>query len=158
MRCNVFCVIVFAYQFVNRGSALIPAAYHPVRYTGFIKKNPVPAIAKHIHVRSTTIVVGGIRATVSQHALAPPVDPEYPWSFTGRVWFQPALVRTPAPNAIAPGITPLSLFGWTLGGTVCLEVPAGRRFVVVSTLSPTFQSPSLRDVVIPSRGYHRQRS
>jgi hypothetical protein len=136
MRINALYVI-FACQFVNRGSALIPSVHCPVRCTRFFQKNPVPAIAKHIHARSTTIAGGGIsgiRATASQHAPAPSADPEYPWSFTGRVWFQPALVRTPAPNAVAPGITPLSLFGWTLGGTVCLEYdesPAGRYLEVV---------------------------
>lgn len=52
------------------------------------------------------------------------LDPEYPWSFTGRLWFRPALSRIPSgPNDSRPpqSVTILNLFGWTLGGTVALE-------------------------------------
>ncbi|CAJ1953704.1 unnamed protein product [Cylindrotheca closterium] len=52
------------------------------------------------------------------------LDPEYPWSFTGRLWFRPALTRVPSgPNDPRPpsSVTILNLFGWTLGGTVALE-------------------------------------
>ena len=48
------------------------------------------------------------------------LDDEYPWRFDGRLWFRPSLVRTPEYDP--PGnIRFLSLFGWTLGGNVCLE-------------------------------------
>eukprot|EP00439_Symbiodinium_sp_Y106_P080470 s117_g19.t1 len=45
------------------------------------------------------------------------------WTFEGRVWFRPALVQCAA-AAPAPQVSFLSLFGWTLGGTVCLEYDA----------------------------------
>jgi hypothetical protein len=47
---------------------------------------------------------------------------EYPWSFTGRLWFRPSLVRIPSDPITPPsGVSIVSLFGWTLGGTVALE-------------------------------------
>jgi hypothetical protein len=54
------------------------------------------------------------------------LDDEYPWCFTGRLWFRPALVRIPSRSNPSDPVTPpsvsiLSLFGWTLGGTVALE-------------------------------------
>ncbi|CAE7662711.1 unnamed protein product, partial [Symbiodinium sp. CCMP2456] len=42
------------------------------------------------------------------------------WTFEGRVWFRPAIVQCP-PAPPAAQVSFLSLFGWTLGGTVCLE-------------------------------------
>ncbi|CAJ1414095.1 unnamed protein product [Effrenium voratum] len=49
----------------------------------------------------------------------PPRASEPQWAFGGRVWFRPALVQTPEPSP--PEVTFLSLFGWSLGGVVCLE-------------------------------------
>jgi len=51
---------------------------------------------------------------------------EYPWCFTGRLWFRPALVRVPSsddPSDPEPptSVSILNLFGWTIGGTVSLE-------------------------------------
>jgi len=59
-------------------------------------------------------------------------DPAYPHQFTGRAILRPALVRVPTTiplsetddnnkNAQKHGLQVLSLFGWTLGGTVALE-------------------------------------
>ena len=49
-----------------------------------------------------------------------PSSAEYPWSFDGRLWFRPALVKTP--EGPLPGdVRPLGVFGWTLGGVVYLE-------------------------------------
>jgi len=57
-------------------------------------------------------------------------DPKYPWSFTGRLWFRPSLVRVPSltsssasnpPPTPPPSVSIVNLFGWTLGGTVALE-------------------------------------
>ena len=47
-------------------------------------------------------------------------DAEYPYQFTGRLWFSPSIVKCPdvSPN---PSISILSLFGYTLGGSVTLE-------------------------------------
>ena len=59
---------------------------------------------------------------------------EYPWSFEGRMWFRPSLVRAPDAEAMPAGLRPLSLFGWTLGGLVCLEYdvsPVGPYLEVV---------------------------
>lgn len=49
------------------------------------------------------------------------LDPEYPWCFTGRLWFRPALTRVSHDILPPRSVTILSLFGWTLGGTVALE-------------------------------------
>lgn len=53
-------------------------------------------------------------------------DPEYPWCFSGRLWFRPALVKVPdlsKPSDPAPpeSVSILNIFGWTVGGTVALE-------------------------------------
>jgi len=53
-------------------------------------------------------------------------DEEYPWCFTGRLWFRPAIVRIPSdsnPSAPRPppSVSILNLFGFTIGGTVALE-------------------------------------
>jgi hypothetical protein len=71
-------------------------------------------------------------------------DPEYPYLFTGRLWFSPSLVKVPSdemkstlPPNESVGI--LSLFGYTLGGTVTLEYdtsPVGpyKEYVTMSSL------------------------
>ena len=53
-------------------------------------------------------------------------DEEYPWCFTGRLWFRPAIVKIPSdsnPSAPSPppSLSILNLFGYTIGGTVALE-------------------------------------
>ena len=48
------------------------------------------------------------------------LDEQYPWRFDGRFWFRPAIVPMPA-TAPPEGLTPIGLFGYTLGGVVCLE-------------------------------------
>ena len=53
-------------------------------------------------------------------------DAEYPWCFTGRLWFRPALVRAPSSEDASdpkppPSLSIVNLFGWTIGGTVSLE-------------------------------------
>ena len=52
------------------------------------------------------------------------LDPNYPWRFEGRFIFRPSLVRVS--NSIPPSVPPaattlVSLFGYTLGGSVILE-------------------------------------
>ena len=55
------------------------------------------------------------------------IDLEYPWLFTGRLWFRPALVRVPSNHPESedprppPSVSILSIFGWTVGGSVALE-------------------------------------
>lgn len=49
------------------------------------------------------------------------IDQKYPWRFDGRLWFQPALVKCDTITPPAAGMSFISLFGWTLGGTVCLQ-------------------------------------
>ncbi|CAB9505033.1 expressed unknown protein [Seminavis robusta] len=70
-------------------------------------------------------------------------DPEYPWCFTGRLWFRPALVRVQDSNTQALEdsgiISVLNLFGYTVGGTVALEYdtsPVGpyREYVSMGAL------------------------
>lgn len=60
----------------------------------------------------------------------------YPWSFSGRLWFRPALVRTTNYPEVAQV---LSVFGWTLGGVVALQyddTPVGpyREYVAMGAL------------------------
>lgn len=99
--------------------------------------------------------VGAEKATKS----APIVGVEngvegYPWQFTGRLWFRPALVRVPnhsVPNGAGANkedneppppprsVSVLSLFGWTVGGVVALEYdtsPVGpyREYVTMGAL------------------------
>jgi hypothetical protein len=51
-------------------------------------------------------------------------DDEYPWYFRGRAMLRPALVRVPNTSNLSQqeqNLMVLSVFGWTLGGTVILE-------------------------------------
>lgn len=48
-------------------------------------------------------------------------DDSFPWSFTGRLWFRPALVRVSEKIKPPSSVSILSLFGWTVGGVVALE-------------------------------------
>ncbi len=73
-------------------------------------------------------------------------DPEYPYQFTGRLWFSPSLVRVPnednvttSNQLVSKNVQVLSLFGYTLGGTVILEYdtsPVGpyKEYVTMSSL------------------------
>lgn len=73
------------------------------------------------------------------------LDEEYPWCFTGRLWFRPAIVRLenqPVDSLVAQNdkIVILHLFGYTLGGTVALEYetsPVGpyREYVTMGALT-----------------------
>lgn len=105
------------------------------------------------------------KATQSSHSVTPPletnngisqsIDPDYPYNFTGRLWFHPSLVRIPQKeehnnsidnidnnidnSLVSNGVKILSLFGYTLGGSVCLEYdtsPVGpyREYVTMSAL------------------------
>ena len=49
------------------------------------------------------------------------VDEKYPYRFDGRLWFNPSLVRCDTVAPPSAGVQFISLFGWTLGGTVCLQ-------------------------------------
>lgn len=71
------------------------------------------------------------------------LDEDYPWCFTGRFWFRPALVRVQDSNTQALDETGvvniLQIFGYTLGGNVVLEYdtsPVGpyREFVSMGAL------------------------
>lgn len=71
------------------------------------------------------------------------LDPDFPWTFSGRLWFRPAIVRVPSegPNAPRPpaSVTMLNVFGWTIGGSVALEYddsPVGpyREYVSMGSL------------------------
>ncbi len=49
------------------------------------------------------------------------LDEEYPWRFEGRFIFRPSLVRITPSSASPPSANLLSLFGYSLGGSVVLE-------------------------------------
>ena len=66
-------------------------------------------------------------------------DASYPWSFSGRFWFRPALVRAPPEDALPDGVSAVAALGWTLGGVVTLEydespVGAYREYVTMGAL------------------------
>jgi hypothetical protein len=75
-------------------------------------------------------------------------DAEYPYLFTGRLWFSPSIVKVPSQKMKETlpsnsnddsGVDILSLFGYTIGGTVTLEYdtsPVGpyKEFVTMSSL------------------------
>jgi len=53
-------------------------------------------------------------------------DKKFPYYFSGRLWFRPALVQTKSiektiEQTLPSSISILSLFGWTIGGVVALE-------------------------------------
>ena len=49
------------------------------------------------------------------------LDEEYPWRFEGRFIFRPSMVRTTPSSSTPPSANLLSLFGYSLGGSVVLE-------------------------------------
>jgi len=49
------------------------------------------------------------------------LDEEYPWRFEGRFIFRPSLVRITPSSSSPPSANLLSLFGYSLGGSVVLE-------------------------------------
>lgn len=64
---------------------------------------------------------------------------DFPWYFRGRVRFRPALVS--APQSVTEGVRPISLFGLSIGGFVCLEYdesPVGPYFEVVQMAAAVF--------------------
>lgn len=91
-------------------------------------------------------------SVTSERGLSQSRDPEYPYNFTGRLWFHPSIIKAPQDKqqgddeinkdtSSSPGsnVKILSLFGYTLGGTVCLEYdtsPVGpyREYVTMSAL------------------------
>jgi len=69
----------------------------------------------------------------------------YPHVFTGRLWFSPAIVRIPSSTRAHPNISFLSLWGYTLGGTVVLEYdtsPVGPYYEYVTMSSLVYYSPN----------------
>lgn len=70
-------------------------------------------------------------------------DPDYPYLFTGRLWFSPSIVKVPneemKSSLSSKAVNVVSLFGYTLGGTVTLEYdtsPVGpyKEYVSMSSL------------------------
>lgn len=71
-------------------------------------------------------------------------DEDFPWNFTGRLWFRPSLMQTDTisetiEKTMPPSVSIISLFGWTLGGVVALEYddsPVGpyREYVSMGAL------------------------
>ena len=49
------------------------------------------------------------------------LDEDYPWRFEGRFVFRPSLVRITQSSSTPPSANLLSLFGYSLGGSVVLE-------------------------------------
>ncbi len=98
--------------------------------------NNAPVIDETKAVPTTTSTTTSAKTGISQSA-----DPEYPYQFTGRLWFCPSIVKLPKiTDALSSkSVDFLSLFGYTLGGTVTLEYdtsPVGpyKEFVTMSSL------------------------
>ena len=77
------------------------------------------------------------------------LDDEFPWCFTGRLWFRPALVRVQDSNTQAledSGIVSIwNIGGYTLGGTVALEYDT-------SPVGPYKEYVSMGALVATTRG------
>ena len=110
---------------------LVPAGLLLTRRTGGILK------ATSMSSSSTSARAAAAAAAAAQDIADSECDEkEYPWRFSGRLWFRPALVRTiPVPDVAHV----LSVFGWTIGGVVALEYddsPVGpyREYVAMGAL------------------------
>ena len=88
-------------------------------------------------VRMVSMVASGAAAPTAWPRNG--ADASYPWSFSGRFWFRPALVRAPPEDALPDGVSAVAALGWTLGGVVTLEydespVGAYREYVTMGAL------------------------
>ena len=77
-----------------------------------VARTPAPYLAQR-----SQEVSGGVAAEDSE---VNGIDEEYPYRFDGRLWFRPALVRMPT-EPLPGDVKPIGIFGWTVGGNVCLE-------------------------------------
>ena len=96
-----------------------------IRQTNEVHQRPMDGNSRHgfqnfrtIHYHRTLIKTQASKGNSN--------DPEYPYSFSGRLWFRPSLVQTSdLPNSVKeslpPSVSIVSLFGWTIGGVVALE-------------------------------------
>lgn len=85
-----------------------------------------------------SVTTSSTGAASVQSGFSVSTDEEYPQNFSGRLWFNPSIVKVPE---VGPGsdVKVLSLFGYSLGGTVTLEYdtsPVGpyREHVTMSAL------------------------
>lgn len=90
---------------------------------------------------SDTTQVNGATVPSKETGISTSTDEDYPQNFTGRLWFCPSLVKVPPKGKARPGsdVKVISLFGYSLGGTVTLEYdtsPVGpyREYVTMSAL------------------------
>lgn len=75
---------------------------------------------------------------VEEVGISKSTDPDYPQNFTGRLCFLPSLVKVPE-SGPGSSVNLISLFGYSLGGTVALEYdtsPVGpyREYVTMASL------------------------
>lgn len=94
-------------------------------------------------------LVGEQNQSTTKPATENGFDEDYPWCFTGRLWFRPALVRVQDSNTEALEdtgiISILNVFGYTLGGTVALEYDT-------SPVGPYKEYVSMGALVASSKG------
>lgn len=139
----------------------IDACFHqwiPTKNSAFNHGPLFPRVNHRQYLRISAITCGSSAQEISQkfstsnvenefnvkRGVSKSTDPEYPYQFTGRLWFSPALVKVPGEDEMKRSLTSksinvLSLFGYTLGGTVTLEYdtsPVGpyREYVTMSSL------------------------
>lgn len=80
---------------------------------------PATSALNHHH-RTSAISCTASASATSDVGEANGLDDEFPYRFDGRLWFRPAIV--PMPKEPLPGdVKALGLFGYTVGGSVCLE-------------------------------------
>ena len=119
------------------GHCLVLALSSPAARTARPLAAAGPRSAAMPRIAATPRIAAAPRASASEENgedLA-----EYPWRFDGRVFFRPALVRSPQPEALPRGVGVVSILGWTLGGVVALEYdesPVGpyREYVTMGAL------------------------
>uniref|UniRef100_A0A7S3Q512 Uncharacterized protein n=1 Tax=Chaetoceros debilis TaxID=122233 RepID=A0A7S3Q512_9STRA len=75
---------------------------------------------------------------IEEVGISKSTDPDYPQNFTGRLCFLPSLVKVPE-SGPGSSVNLISLFGYSLGGTVALEYdtsPVGpyREYVTMASL------------------------
>jgi len=90
----------------------------------------------HSNIQKESDATFKVKSTLHLSLKESSIDPNYPYQFSGRLWFSPSLVRRPEKG---PPVDILSFFGYTLGGIVALEYdtsPIGpyREYVTMSAL------------------------
>lgn len=124
-------VVVCSCQIFCKGF-LIPSSHHNNLRRVISRQRQYSSITSGDDGTNTQELSSPITKGVSKST-----DPEYPYQFTGRLWFSPSIVKVPNnyDSLLSKDVNIISLFGYTLGGTVALEYdtsPVGPYFEYVT--------------------------